>query len=80
MVSAVRHGLSLRSAAKQFGVSLRTVQVWVRRAMGQRLDRIDWSDQARGGRREACSTSPQTEDLIVRLRKQLKESSALGDS
>jgi hypothetical protein len=79
MVAAARQGNSLRSVAKQFRVSLRTVQVWVARTKGQRLDRIDWSDQPRGGRREACSTSAQTEDLIVRLRKELKESSALGD-
>jgi putative transposase len=79
MVTAVRQGHSQRSVAKKFRVSLRTVQVWVDRTKGQRLDRIDWSDQPRGGRREACSTSASTEDLIVRLRKKLKESSPLGD-
>lgn len=78
-MAAVRQGNSLRSVAKKFRVSLRTVQVWVGRTKGQRLDRIDWSDQPRGGRREACSTSASTEDLIVRVRKQLKESSPLGD-
>lgn len=79
MVTAVRQGHSQRSVAKKFRVSLRTVQVWIGRTKGQRLDRIDWSDQPRGGRREACSTSASTEDLIVRLRKKLKESSPLGD-
>lgn len=79
MVAAARQGNSLRSVAKQFRVSLRTVQVWVGRTKGQRLDRIDWSDKPRGGRREAGSTSVQTEDLVIRLRKELKESSALGD-
>ena len=79
MVAAVRQGNSLRSVAKKFRVSLRTVQVWVGRTKGQRLDRVDWSNQPRGGRREACSTSASTEGLIVRLRKQLKESSPLGD-
>lgn len=79
MVAAVRQGNSLRSVAKQFRVSLRTVQVWVGRTKGQRLDRIDWSDRPRGGRREACSTPASTEDLIVRVRKQLKESSPSGD-
>jgi hypothetical protein len=65
--------------AKKFRVSLRTVQVWVSRAKGQRLDRVDWSDQPRGGRRESYSTATATEDLVVQLRKELKESSALGE-
>lgn len=78
-MAAVRHGGSLRSVAERFDVSLRTVQVWVGRVEGQRLDRIDWSDRPRGGRREACSTPARIEDLVVRLRKDLKESSALGD-
>lgn len=69
----------MRSVALRFGVSLRTVQVWVGRAEGQRLDRIDWSDRLRGGRRTARSTSTRTEDLVVRLRNELKESSPLGD-
>lgn len=80
MVAAVRRGLSLRQAAKRFGVSLRTVQVWVARAAGQRLDRIDWLDRPRGGRRESCATPTRIEDLVVRLRKELRERSALGDS
>src|ERR1700688_3679219 len=79
MVAAVRQGRSMRSVAQQFRVSLRTVQVWVGRAQGQRLDRIDWSDRPRGGRREAASTAARIEDLVVRLRKQLKESSPLGE-
>lgn len=79
MVAAVRQGRSMRSVAKKFRVSLRTVQVWVSRAQDQRLDRIDWSDRPRGGRREAGSTTAQIEDLVLRLRKQLKESSPLGE-
>jgi transposase len=79
MVAAVRQGRSLRSVAKNFRVSLRTVQVWVGRAQDQRLDRFDWSDRPRGGRREAASTAARIEDLVVRLRKQLKESSPLGE-
>lgn len=79
MVAAVRQGQSLRSVAQAFRVSLRTVQVWVARAKGQRLDRADWSDQPRGGRRASYATSLATEDLILRLRKELKETSALGE-
>jgi hypothetical protein len=69
----------LRSVARQFRVSLRTVQVWVRRAQGQRLDRVDWSGRPRGGRCPARATAPRIEDLIVRLRQQLQKTSALGD-
>jgi transposase-like protein len=79
MVAAVRQGQSLRSVARQFGVSLRTVQVWFARAQGQRLDRTDWSDRPRGGRRAGRATATRTEDLIPQLRTELKESSALGE-
>jgi len=53
MVAAVRRGSSPRKVAERFEVNLRTVQVWVDRSGDQRLDRIDWSDRPRGGRREA---------------------------
>jgi transposase len=79
MVAAVRQGQSLRSVARQFRVSLRTVQVWVKRAHGQRLDRVDWSDRPRGGRRAAAATATRIEDLVVRLRQELKDTSALGE-
>lgn len=79
MVAAVRRGSSPRQVAKRFAASLRTVQVWVARAEGQRLDRMDWSDRPRGGRREAYATPARIEDLVVRLRKELRDQSALGD-
>ena len=79
MVAAVRRGSSPRKVAERFEVSLRTVQVWGDRAGDQRLDRIDWSDRPRGGRREAYATPARVEDLAVRVRKDLREKSALGD-
>ena len=45
MVVAVRAGQSLREVAAQYGVSAPTVQYWVERAKGKRLDRVDFSDQ-----------------------------------
>ena len=51
---------------------------WVRRAHGQRLDRVEWNDRppiARHTRRTALAT----EDLILAVRRELKESSALGE-
>ena len=79
MVAAVQRGRSLRSVARKFRVTLATVQKWVRRADGQRLDRVNWTDAPRGGRRTARATSRRTEDLILRVRRQLKLSSDLGE-
>ena len=44
-----------------------------------RLDRVDWSDRPRGGRRVAQATSVSVEDLILEVRRRLKTSSALGE-
>jgi len=60
-------------------VTLATVQRWVRRAQGQRLDRVDWSGRERGGRRKASATSPSRENLILRIRRQLSHESDLGE-
>ncbi|HEX4612003.1 MAG TPA: hypothetical protein VH092_27650 [Urbifossiella sp.] len=57
MVAAARGGASLRSVARQFGAHLRTVPAWVGWADDQRLDRVDWSDRPRGGRRESATTA-----------------------
>jgi hypothetical protein len=68
----------MRSVAAEFGVSLSTVQRWVAHAQDLRLDRVDWSGR-RGGRRAAQATSERIEDLVVELRKELKETSDLGE-
>jgi hypothetical protein len=68
----------MRSVAVRFGVSLSTVQRWVAHAQGQRLDRVDWSG-SRGGRREEQATDVRIEELIVELRKVLKDNSDLGE-
>ncbi len=73
MVQVVRHGLSLRKVARRFHVSLRTVQRWVRRAQGQRLDRVDWTDHSckpRRTRRIAVAI----EKRVLQARKQLQKS------
>ena len=77
-VAAVRGGESFRAVASPFEVSLATLHYWVRRAQGQDLDRVDWSDRpplTHHTRRTALAT----EDLILALRRELKESSALGE-
>lgn len=79
MVAAVRRGASVRAVAKRFGVARSTVQQWVTRAAGQRLDRVDFSSQRPGPRRPANKSSPEVEQLVLTVRRELKESSALGE-
>lgn len=69
----------MRQVAANFKVSLATVQYWVKRAAGRRLDRVDWSDQARGPRSPANRTPSKIEEAVLRLRQELKEQSVLGE-
>lgn len=78
MVAAVRKGRSMRSVATDFGVAVRTVRRWVTHAGEARLDRVDWSGH-RGGRRDSQATAIRTEELIIDLRKELRETSDLGE-
>ncbi|MDO8477179.1 MAG: leucine zipper domain-containing protein [Candidatus Rokubacteria bacterium] len=78
MVAAVHAGSGLRQVARRWGVSLATVQLWVGRARGQELDRLDWQDrssQPHGTRR----TPRSVEDLVLEVRQQLKDVSDLGE-
>ncbi len=79
MVSAVRKGASIYRVARRFRVSTSVVRRWVRRAKGQRLDRVDWSARLPGRRQPANKTPAESEDLVVALRRELKETSALGE-
>jgi putative transposase len=79
MVAAVRRGASLRAVARRLRVSLSTVQYWVQRAGGERLDRVDWADAPRGGRRVQAATSPRMEDLVLATRRTLQDRSPLGE-
>src|SRR6516162_10277687 len=79
MVQAVRRGASLRQVAQQFGVALATVQRWVERANGQRLDRVDWSDHPCGLPTPVNRTELQREDLVLTLRQELRDTSDLGE-
>src|SRR5512143_1342816 len=79
MVAAVRRGVALREVARRFGVALATVQLWVARADGQRLDRADVSGRPPGRRRPVNRSSPDLEDLVLTLRRELKDTSDLGE-
>ncbi len=78
MVNYVRRGGSLRAAARRFARSVRTVWLWVQRARGQRLDRVDWSDRGSGPRRPHNRTAAAMQRLIVRTRVRLQRRDALG--
>lgn len=69
----------MRTAARQFGVSLSVIQRWVRHAAGQRLDRVDWSGKSRAGLRPVNRTDRTMEVLVVAVREQLAKSSDLGE-
>jgi hypothetical protein len=74
----VRQGASLRAVARGARVSLATVQRWVARAEGQRLDRVDWADRPPIAH-TIHRTAPGIERLVLRLRRELQEQSDLGE-
>ena len=78
MVAAVRRGQSKRAVGRQVGVSLLTVQRWVARANGKRLDRVDWSDRPAGPRAAPRRTPVDMEELVLPGRRELREQSDLG--
>lgn len=78
MVSAVRQGESLRGVALRFGVSVSTVHYWTERAKGERLNRINWQDRSHRPH-NLQRTKPSVENLVVRVRTELKDKSALGE-
>lgn len=79
MVAAARRGESQRSVARRYGVWLTTVQYWIARAEGKRLDRVDWSDHSSGPSTSPRRTSREKEDLVLQVRRELKETSDLGE-
>jgi len=65
--------------ARQYGVALSTVQLWVDRAAGKRLDRVDWSDRPSGPSVSPRRTSREKEEVVLQIRQELKETSDLGE-
>jgi hypothetical protein len=68
----------MRAVARAHEVSLSTVQWWCRRAGDLALDRVDWRDRPPIAAR-VRRTASAVEDLILSLRRQLKETSDLGE-
>lgn len=78
MVTAVRRGHSQREVANRFGVVLCTVQRWVARAKGRRLDRVDWSSRSRAPKRTG-RTKAAIEQQVLTIRQWMKDHSILGE-
>ena len=64
--------------AREFRVSLRTVQRWLARAGDEPLDTVDWSSRSSRPHRVE-RTRVELEDLILELRRELRETSILGE-
>jgi len=77
MVRRIRAGYGLRAVARQFGVNVSTVSLWVARSAGQRLDRYPFADCERG--RAWNRIQPLVEQYILQTRAQLREHSVLGE-
>ena len=78
MVQAVRAGRSYRDVARRFRVGVATVSLWVQRARGRPLDRVDWRDRPKRPHR-VRRTAPGVVRAILRLRRQLVRHDALGE-
>lgn len=76
MVRLVRGGRSMHSVAAKFRVDPSTVWLWVHRAAGSRLDRMDFSARKPG--RAWNRTAAAVEQRIAELRSTLRES-VLGE-
>jgi len=79
MVTAVRRGVSFRTVAHRFRCCLRTVQIWVARAQGRRLDRVDWVDHPPGRRTAINRMPPDVEARVLALRHELQQDDILGE-
>lgn len=68
----------MRSVAELFGVPVSTVQHWVTRAGGKRLDRVNWEDRSCAPKRTR-RTKASIERRVLAVRKRLKQRSVLGE-
>src|SRR5947207_6981568 len=79
MVMAVRRGKSTRAVARLFRVSPPTVQRWMAKVKGQRLDRASFENTSKAPKRVANRTSLEVEQTVLSIRQHLKEESPLGE-
>ena len=68
----------MRSLAREFRVSLDTVQRWVERARGLDVDQVDWSNRPPVAH-TIQRTPPVMEEMVLQMRAFLREASDLGE-
>ena len=78
MVKLIRGGRSQRAVARNFRVTLHTVQRWVQRAGALSLELVDWGNRGKAAHRVANKTSADLEQRVCQVRKQLATTGALG--
>jgi hypothetical protein len=69
----------MQHVADEYHVAKSTVALWVERARGKRLDRTDWTDKSSGQETPHNRTALPIEQCVLQLRKELKETSPLGE-
>ena len=74
MVAAVRRGQAQRAVARRFGIGLGHLQYWLARTRGQRLDRVDWSNQSNAPRAHGRQTKTSVQRRVLALRHELRQS------
>lgn len=78
MVAQFRAGAAMRAVARAHAVSLSTVQWWVRRAGDRALDQVEWDDRPPLAK-QIHRTASAVEDVVLTLRRELKDTSDLGE-
>ena len=73
MVAAVRRGHAQRAVARRFGVGLGHLQYWLARTQGQKLVRVDWTDQSTAPRRHGRQTNVRLQRRVLALRRELQQ-------
>lgn len=79
MVALARRGYAISEVARKFRVSRPTVDRWIKRASGKRLERTSFVDLPSAPHRVANRSHSATEEMVLQLRSELKEQSALGE-
>jgi len=79
MVKLVRAGSSYRDVARRLRVGLATVTLWVKRARGRPLDRVDWRDRSDRPHRVPLRTCDAIVSKIAKARRHLSKHDALGE-
>ena len=71
-MAAVRSGQTQRAVARRFGVGLGHLQYGLERTLGQKLERVDWSDQSHAPRQQGRQTHVRLQRRVLALRRELR--------